>query len=67
MTKVLIYFHFYTVYLGSELEEFLDFVIRSSQQGISVLDNDAYEQNWSLGQSFLFTVTVVTTIGEFNF
>ena len=48
---------------GSELEEFLDFVLRSNQQGISVLDNDAYEQNWSLGQSFLFTVSVVTTIG----
>jgi hypothetical protein len=46
------------------MEEFLDFVIRSSQKGISVLDDDATQQNWSLGQSFLFTVTVVTTIGK---
>ena len=64
--KILFWHLFKTTFYvsGSELEEFLDFVIRSSQQGISVLDNDAYEQNWSLGQSFLFTVTVVTTIGK---
>ena len=49
---------------GSDLEELLGFVIRTSQNGISVLDSDEYEVNWSLGQSFLFAVTVVTTIGE---
>ena len=37
----------------------------SSQHGIGVLENDLNDNNWSLGQSFLFTVTVVTTVGTF--
>ena len=39
----------------------------SSQHGIGVLENDLNDNNWSLGQSFLFTVTVVTTVGTFLF
>lgn len=47
----------------TELEILLEFVMQSSKQGISVLDAHLEEDNWSFGQSLLFTVTVVTTIG----
>jgi hypothetical protein len=34
------------------------------QKGISVLDRDKEGEVWHYGQGILFTVTVVTTIGE---
>ncbi len=33
-------------------------------KGVSILDKDEGQENWSFGQSILFTVTVVTTIGS---
>ena len=50
---------------GTEFEEMLYFVTESSKRGIGVLDSNLVDNNWSLGQSLLFTVTVVTTIGNF--
>ena len=50
--------------LGSELEELLQEVLEAKDLGISVLDKHHEDNNWSYGQSILFTVTVVTTIGE---
>ena len=49
--------------LGSELEELLQEVLEAKDLGISVLDKHHEDNNWSYGQSILFTVTVVTTIG----
>ena len=49
---------------GTEFEHLLHFVTEASQHGIGVLDGDLRDNNWSLGQSFLFTVTVVTTVGK---
>ena len=42
----------------------LYYVMESSKRGIGVLDSNLIEDNWSLGQSLLFTVTVVTTVGK---
>ena len=53
--------HFFS---GTEFEHLLHFVTEASQHGIGVLDGDLRDNNWSLGQSFLFTVTVVTTVGK---
>ena len=45
-----------------DLEKLLDDIL---YRGISPRGRDLQQSNWSFGQSFLFTVTVVTTIGEF--
>lgn len=45
---------------SQELENLLDDIM---YRGISPRKRDLNRSNWSFGQSFLFTVTVVTTIG----
>jgi len=47
----------------TEFEQMLLFVTESSKRGIGVLDSQIIDHNWSMGQSLLFTVTVVTTVG----
>ena len=54
----------FAFFSGTEFEHLLHFVTEASQHGIGVLDGDLRDNNWSLGQSFLFTVTVVTTVGK---
>jgi len=44
-----------------DLEKLLDDIM---YQGISPREKDLSTSNWSFGQSLLFTVTVVTTIGK---
>ena len=44
-----------------ELEKLLDDIL---YRGISPRRRDLNRSNWSFGQSFLFTLTVVTTIGK---
>ena len=46
------------------MEELLEEVLEAKDLGISVLDKHHQDNNWSYGQSILFTVTVVTTIGK---
>ena len=46
---------------SADLEKLLDEIMF---RGISPKRRDLHRSNWSFGQSFLFTVTVVTTIGE---
>ena len=48
---------------SQELENLLDDIM---YRGISPRKRDLNRSNWSFGQSFLFTVTVVTTIGDFT-
>lgn len=48
---------------SDDLEDLLESSQDFIQDGISVLRKDEDEENWSFGQSVLFTVTVVTTIG----
>ncbi len=48
----------------TELEELLTISEGYLESGISALDKNLGEENWSYGQSILFTVTVVTTIGD---
>ena len=45
---------------SADLERLLEEIL---YRGISPRRRDLNRSNWSLGQSFLFTVTVVTTIG----
>lgn len=45
------------------MEELLSAALTYKDRGISVLDKHLDDHNWSVGQSILFTVTVVTTIG----
>ena len=52
------------IFSGTEFEELLSLFTESSGHGIGVSDEDLDDNNWSLGQSFLFTVTVVTTVGN---
>ena len=56
----------YCIFLGTEFEELLSLFTESSGHGIGISDEDLDDNNWSLGQSFLFTVTVVTTVGNNN-
>lgn len=48
---------------SNELEVLLEASIRAQDRGISILDKNRNQVNWSYGQSLLYTVTVVTTIG----
>ena len=52
------------MFAGTEFEQMLLFVTESSKRGIGVLDSQIIDHNWSMGQSLLFTVTVVTTVGK---
>ena len=45
---------------SGDLEKLLDDIM---YRGISPKKRDLERSNWNFGQSFLFTVTVVTTIG----
>lgn len=45
------------------LEELIGEVVAASNRGVSATKNATGESNWSFGQSFFFTSTVVTTIG----
>ena len=42
----------------------LYYVTESSKHGIGVLETDFIDNNWNIGSSLLFTVTVVTTVGN---
>ena len=44
-----------------DLEKLIDDIM---YRGISPRRRDFNNSNWSFGQSFLFTVTVVTTVGK---
>ena len=46
-----------------DLEDLIDDIM---YRGISPRRKDFNNSNWSFGQSFLFTVTVVTTVGEYQ-
>lgn len=49
---------------ASDLENFIDVIIQSRKEGISLIDADSDQESWTIGQSILFTVTLVTTIGK---
>ena len=51
---------------GSEVEDLLSKALEFHKDGISALDKHRYVQNWAFGQSVMFTVTVVTTIGTWK-
>ncbi|XP_012161088.1 potassium channel subfamily K member 1 [Ceratitis capitata] len=53
----------YPQLLDDDLEEFLKAVITANDRGISPLRNATNEMNWSFGQAFFFSSTVITTIG----
>ena len=42
-------------------------ILDITANGLSPLEHGANATNWNFGQSFLFTVTIVTTIGESTF
>jgi len=46
---------------GDDLDEYISSVVASSRRGVDLADADV--PNWSFGQSFLFSATVITTIG----
>ncbi|RNA39919.1 potassium channel subfamily K member 1-like [Brachionus plicatilis] len=46
-----------------ELNEFIKLVSTANDQGVPALKNVSKEQNWSFGQAFFFSGTVLTTIG----
>lgn len=47
-----------------DLEEFIKVIVDATNQGISPMKNASNELNWSFGQSFLFSTTLITTIGK---
>ncbi|KAL5277497.1 KCNK1 family protein [Megaselia abdita] len=49
-----------------DLEEFIKVIVDATNQGISPMKNASNELNWSFGQSFLFSTTLITTIGYGN-
>ena len=46
----------------SELDSYIAAVTRDSQRGVTLATKNI--PNWSFGQSFFFSGTVITTIGE---
>ncbi|KAF0300734.1 Potassium channel subfamily K member 1 [Amphibalanus amphitrite] len=55
-------------YVNSSVEQerldiLLQHVIRANNRGVSASKNISSGPNWSFGQSFFFSTTVVTTIG----
>ena len=49
---------------ADELEDLLETMLSYKEKGISLLERDKDMEIWQYGQSILFTVTVVTTIGK---
>ena len=47
----------------SELEQFISDVLSFESSGVSMLDGDLYKTEWNIGESILFVVTTLTTIG----
>ena len=47
----------------TELEEFIANVVNLHSSGVSVLDKDLEKTEWVFGESILFAVTLLTTIG----
>lgn len=47
----------------SALEDLIVEIITANNRGVSAAKNTAGEHNWSFGQSFFFSSTIVTTIG----
>ncbi|XP_045597258.1 potassium channel subfamily K member 1 isoform X2 [Procambarus clarkii] len=47
----------------SDLEELIVEIISANNRGVSAAKNVTSEPNWSFGQSFFFSSTIVTTIG----
>ncbi|XP_018015076.1 potassium channel subfamily K member 1 [Hyalella azteca] len=45
------------------LEEFIEELASASRRGVSAARNASGDRNWSFGQSFFFSSTIVTTIG----
>ncbi len=50
----------------ADLEALLNDAQSYNDIGISVLEKDRFKRIWNFGESIMFTVTVVTTIGKFN-
>ena len=46
------------------IENIIIIFLDITYHGISPLEKSKNNSNWSFGQSFLFTVTIVTTIGN---
>ncbi|XP_064109484.1 potassium channel subfamily K member 6-like isoform X2 [Macrobrachium nipponense] len=47
----------------ADLEELITEIISANNRGVSAVKNATSEPNWSFGQSFFFSSTIVTTIG----
>lgn len=47
----------------SDLEKLITEIISANNRGVSAIKNATSEPNWSFGQSFFFSSTIVTTIG----
>lgn len=48
---------------ASELEDFLEKVLKANRYGVSVLRNASINSNWDLASSLFFSNTLVTTVG----
>ena len=47
-----------------ELEQFISDVLSFEDSGVSMLDDELNKTEWNLGESILFVVTTLTTIGR---
>lgn len=47
-----------------DLEKLIVDIIQANNRGVSAAKNVTSEPNWSFGQSFFFSSTIVTTIGN---
>lgn len=57
-------FYFLFLFLENDLEDFIKVIVDATNLGISPFKNASNELSWSFGQSFLFSTTLVTTIGK---
>jgi len=61
--KVAEFLEQYSCVPESSLEELITEVVKANNRGVSAANNVSSGANWSFGQSFFFSATVVTTIG----
>lgn len=63
ISMICLIFVFFIV-ADQDLEELIVEIVRANDRGVSAVRNVTGEPNWSFGQSFFFSSTVVTTIGR---